>query len=67
MSYKLDRTAFSMSSHAVHEPAITYWKTKTASERVRVAFYLNSVAYNFDISNPPKLDKTIFSMRSGKL
>lgn len=33
------------------------------AERLRQAYYLISVAYGFDINNPPKLDRTIFSSR----
>lgn len=66
MEYKLDRSAFSMGSSNVQEPAIAYWKNKTHEERLRAAFYLNSVAYNFNLSNPPKLDRTFFSMRKNK-
>ncbi|MFT7481861.1 MAG: hypothetical protein ACI8WW_000791 [Oceanospirillaceae bacterium] len=40
-----------------------YWATKTMRERLEAAFYLNSVAYNFDINNLPKMDRTVFSMR----
>jgi len=25
--------------------------------------YLNSVAYNYTLGNPPKMDKSVFSMR----
>ncbi|MEO8087985.1 MAG: hypothetical protein ABI763_14265 [Bacteroidota bacterium] len=63
MKFKLDRTAFSMHSLEVNEPAINYWKDKTIDERLAATFYLNSVAYNFDLNNPPRLDRTVFSMR----
>jgi hypothetical protein len=45
------------------EPAIAYWKTKTPQERLAAAFYLNSIAFQFDLSNPPRLDRTAFAMR----
>ena len=64
--YKLDRSAFSMHALDVNEPASDYWRSKTIEERLSAAFYLNSVAYNFDISNPPKMDKNLFSMRKNK-
>jgi hypothetical protein len=32
-------------------------------ERLRAAAYLNSVAYGYDLQNPPKLDRTAFSTR----
>jgi len=62
MTYKLDRNAFSMGSNRMREPAIKYWKTKTPEERLSASFYLNSVAYDFDLSNPPALDRRVFSM-----
>lgn len=60
--FRLDRTYFRMekSDDAVNEYA--YWKNKTNEERLAAAFYLNSVAYNFDINDPPRMDKTIFQM-----
>ncbi|GAA4042922.1 hypothetical protein GCM10022409_31080 [Hymenobacter glaciei] len=33
-------------------------------ERLRAAQYLNSVAFNFDLDNPPRLDRTAFSCRA---
>ena len=39
-----------------------YWLTESYCERLRAAYYLNSVAFNFDLNNPPKMDKTIFKM-----
>lgn len=62
MAYKLDRTAFSMGSSEINDPAVDYWRSKSLKERLRASFYLNSVAYNFDLSDPPKLDRKVFSM-----
>jgi len=63
MSFRLDRTAFHAGTHeenahyhAQHQPA-------TMVERLRAAAYLNSVAYGYDLQNPPKLDRTAFSTR----
>ena len=60
--YKLDRNAFK--AQTVQEAAHNYgyWKSQTREERLKAAFYLNSVAFNFDISNPPRLDKSYFQM-----
>ncbi|MFN5641741.1 MAG: hypothetical protein ACK4V4_06785 [Sphingobacteriales bacterium] len=63
-SFKLDRTAFKgqtlneAANHAEH------YKKLTWQERLKVAEYLNSVAYNFDMNNPPKMDRTRFSTKS---
>jgi hypothetical protein len=62
MDFKLDRSAFRATSNEAKGTDFVYWKTKTDAEKLAAAFYLNSVAYNFDINNPPKMDKTVFSM-----
>lgn len=64
--YKLDRNAFSMGSQETKESAIKYWRKKTPAERLQVAFYLNSVAYNFNLTKPPVMDRTVFTMRKNK-
>jgi hypothetical protein len=61
--YKLDRTAFKMGNHQEAEDNLAYWQNQSMEERLRASMYLNSVAYNFDIQNPPRIDKTLFSMR----
>lgn len=60
---KLDRTAFKKQSLTEADDNLAYWQSKTYEERLAAAFYLNSVAYNFDINNPPRMDKSVFSMR----
>ena len=42
--------------HARHPPA-------TPAKRLRAATYLNSVAFGYDLDNPPWLDRTAFAMR----
>ena len=61
--YKLDRTAFKHQSKEGAAKQRPYWLTKSVTERLQAAFYLNSVAYNFDINNPPRMDKTFFTIR----
>ena len=63
---KLDRTAF---KHQTLEEAsyhLKYWKKQPYEKRLEAAHYLNSVAYNFDVNNPPRLDKTYFKIRERK-
>lgn len=62
--YPLDRTTFKAytvtdadASHAV------YYKKLTGLQRLKIALYLNSIAYNFPMNHPPRLDKTKFSVR----
>ena len=66
IKFEFDRAAFEMRSSETHKPAIEYSKDMSPEERLAAAFYLNSVAYNFDINNPPAMDKTVFSMRKHK-
>lgn len=65
-SFKLDRTAFK--GQTLYEAAnhAEHYKKLTWQDRLKVAAYLNSVAYNFDINNPPRLDRTKFSTKSLK-
>jgi hypothetical protein len=63
MSFRLDRTAHHAGTHeqaaqyhARHQPA-------TPAERLLAAAYLNSVAYGYDLDNPPRLDRTAFATR----
>lgn len=60
--YKFDRTVFKMTTAEEASNNYAYWLTQSYSERLRAAYYLNSVAFNFDLNNPPKMDKTIFKM-----
>jgi hypothetical protein len=63
-SYRLDRTKFKGQTAADAADHAAYYKKLTWQERLRIAYYLNSVAYNYPENNPPKLDKTIFKASS---
>ncbi len=59
--FKLDRSSFkAMTAKEADDQQRDYSK-KTIEERLEIAYYLASIAYNFDINNPPRMDKTIFS------
>ena len=62
--FTLDRTAFK--AHTLKDAAkhADVYKKLSWQERLKVAAYLNSVAYNFDINNPPRMDRTKFSAKS---
>ena len=65
--YRLDRTAFK--AHTAEEATKShaeYYRTLTWQERLRIANYLNSIAFNFSENNPPKVDRTKFSVRARK-
>lgn len=61
--YKLDRTAFKAQTAQEAANQYAYWKLQTPEERLKAAFYLNSVVYNYDINNPPRLDRGFFTMQ----
>ena len=63
-SFKLDRTAFKAQTLKEAANHATAYKKLSWQERLKVATYLNSVAYNFDLNNPPKMDRTKFSAKS---
>ena len=59
---KMDKTVFSAYKKEEEPNDFLFWQTKSVAERLRAAAYLNSVAYNYDINNLPRMDKTVFSM-----
>ena len=65
--FKLDRTAFHAGTHEETEKYYAKNQPKTSIERLQAANYLNSVAFQFDLNNPPKMDKSVFSMRKHEI
>ena len=65
-SYRLDRTAFKAQTATEAANHASYYKKLTWQERLRIANYLNSVAYNYPENDPPRLDKTVFKARARK-
>ncbi len=63
-SYRLDRTAFKAQTALEAANHAAYYKTLTWQERLRIANYLNSIAYNYPENEPPKMDRTAFKIRS---
>ena len=63
---KLDRTAFKHQTLQEASHNLEYWKNQSYEKRLESANYLNSIAYNFDVDNPPRLDKTYFKIRQRK-
>ena len=62
--FRLDRTAFKAQTLEEAARHSEYYKKLTWQERLQIANYLNSVTYNYDLNNPPKMDKTKFSVKS---
>jgi len=66
-SYRLDRTAFkAQTAEDASKEDAAYYKTLTWQERLSIANYLNSIAYNYPENEPPRMDKTVFEARSRK-
>lgn len=63
---KFDRTAFKRQTLEEASNNLEFWKKQSYSKRLEAANYLNSVAYNFQIDNPPKMDKSFFKIRKRK-
>ncbi len=61
--YKLDRTAFSMGTFKDASNRVAYWRTRSAAERLQAAWMLTCRAYGYSEDNPPKMDRTFFSIR----
>ncbi len=61
--YRLDKSKFKHQSVNEAEDNREYWLKKTPAERLAAAWYLISQAYQFDVHNPPRLDRTKFSIR----
>ena len=63
-SFRLDRTTFKAQTMKEASNHASDYKKLSWQDRLMVAAYLNSVAYNFDLNNPPKIDRTKFSAKS---
>lgn len=63
MDFKLDKNHFWAGKVEDKPSDASYYGTLSMVERLKIAYYLNSVAYSFDIKNPPKMDKTFYTTR----
>jgi len=61
--YRLDKTAFKVQTLQDADHNREYWLSKSPEERFRAAWYLICCAYGIDPEHPPRLDRTVFSMR----
>ncbi len=60
---RLDRTHFKAQTFREADNHLDYWLSKTPEERLRAAYYLISVAWNFPLDDPPRLNRNVFSTR----
>lgn len=61
MKFKLDRTVSSAEKMSDQKSDVPYWLSRPVAERFQASMYLQSVCYKFDLTQPPRLDKTVFS------
>jgi len=64
--FKLDRNQFKAQTIAEASNHRGYYQHLSWQDRLSIATYLNSVAYNFDTNRPPRLDRTKFAAKSLK-
>lgn len=58
--YRLDRSAFKAQTAEQAADHSDYYRKMTWQERLKVAAYLNGIAFNHPEGQPPKMDKTKF-------
>ena len=57
--FRLDRTCFQVLTLQEADKQISDYSHLSWQERLAVANYLNSVAYNFPLQNPPVMDRSV--------
>ncbi|MBK8953425.1 MAG: hypothetical protein IPM85_15355 [Chitinophagaceae bacterium] len=62
-TYRMDKTAFRLQTVEEADEAMRNYHNHSIKERLEIAFYLTSVAYKFDMNNPPRMDKTAFCIK----
>lgn len=60
---RLDRTYSTSGNIYTQKNEASHYKGLSLEKIGQIFAYLNSVAYNYDILHPPKMDRTIFSSR----
>jgi len=63
-NFKMDRTAFKPQTMAEAAYHSYYYKKMTWQERLSVTTFLNSIAFHFDINNPPRMNRNFFAAKS---
>ena len=59
----MDKTAFKLQTVEEADDAMRNYINHSVKERLEIAYYLTSVAYKFDMHNPPRMDKTAFCIK----
>ncbi|HRE38633.1 MAG TPA: hypothetical protein PK092_09315 [Chitinophagaceae bacterium] len=61
--YRMDKTAFKVQTFEEADDAMQDYSSYSMQERLRIYWYLTSIAYKFDLDNPPRMDKTVFRIK----
>ena len=61
--FRLDKSAHKVYNLQQQQKESANYSDFSIEEKFKVFVYLQSIAYNFKIENPPKMDKTIHSTR----
>jgi len=61
--YRMDKTAFKLQTVEEADDAMRDYTNHSIQERLRIYWYLTSIAYKFNLDNPPRMDKTVFQMK----
>lgn len=62
--YRMDKTAFKVQTFEEADEAMRNSSGYSIQERLRIYWYLTSIAYKFDLDNPPRMDKTVFRIKN---
>lgn len=62
--YRLNWAAYHLQKAKQSGDEKAYARALTWQDRLRISNYLNSIYYNYPEDNPPKMDRTAFSMMS---
>ena len=62
--FRLDRSAFKAQTASEAADHAAYYQKKSWQERLEIAAYLNSIAFNYPLQSPPRLDRTKFKASS---
>lgn len=58
--YRLDKTIFQAMTVQEADDYMRDYRAYDWRERLKISYYLTSLAYGFDVDDPPKMDKTSF-------
>ena len=64
--YRMDKTAFKVQTFEEADDVMRDYSSYSMQERLRIYWYLTSIAYKFDLDNPPRMDKTVFRIKKRK-